>query len=51
MHFRTLTLTLVVVMLQFMPVARAQSFDGAFRGTLVCEKMLRRRTCLPHRST
>ena len=39
MHFRTLTLTLVVVMLQFVPVARAQSFDGAFRGTLVCEKV------------
>ena len=39
MHFRTLTLTLVVVMLQFVPVARAQSFDGAFRGMLVCEKM------------
>jgi hypothetical protein len=39
MHFRTLTLTAVVVMLQFAPVARAQSFDGTFRGTLVCEKM------------
>jgi len=39
MHFRTLTLTAVVVMLQFAPVARAQSFDGTFRCTLVCEKM------------
>jgi hypothetical protein len=37
MHFRTLTL--VAVMLQFIPVARAQPFDGTFRGTLVCEKM------------
>jgi hypothetical protein len=39
MHFRTLMLTAVVVMLQFVPVAQAQSFDGTFRGTLVCEKM------------
>jgi hypothetical protein len=40
MHFRTLTLTaVVVVMLQSISVARAQSFDGTFRGSLVCEKM------------
>jgi hypothetical protein len=39
MHFRTLTLTTAIVMLQFVPAARAQSFDGTFRGTLVCEKM------------
>ena len=39
MQFRTLTPTLVVEMLQFVPVAPAQSFDGTFRGTLVCEKM------------
>ena len=40
MHFRTLTLTAVVVaMLQSISVARAQSFDGTFRGSLVCEKM------------
>jgi hypothetical protein len=39
MHFRTLMLTLAAVMLQFVPVARAQSFDGTFRGTLVCEKL------------
>lgn len=39
MHFRTLTLTaVVVVMLQSISVARAQSFDGTFRGSLVCEK-------------
>jgi len=38
MHFRTLTLMAVVVML-LVPAAHAQSFDGAFRGTLVCEKM------------
>jgi hypothetical protein len=40
MHFRTLTLTaVVVVMLQSISLARAQSFDGTFRGSLVCEKM------------
>jgi hypothetical protein len=39
MDFRTSTLTAVVVTLQLIPVARAQSFDGTFRGTLVCEKM------------
>jgi hypothetical protein len=39
MHFRTLTLrAVVVVMLQSISVARAQSFDGTFRGSLVCEK-------------
>jgi hypothetical protein len=32
MHFRTLTL--VAVMLQFIPVARAQSFDGTLHVSL-----------------
>jgi hypothetical protein len=39
MRFRTLTLTVVVVMLPFAPMARAQSVEGIFRGTFVCEKM------------
>jgi len=38
MRFLTLTLTAVFVM-QLVPAAHAQSFDGTFRGTLVCEKM------------
>ena len=39
MHFRTPALTVVVVMLQLTAMARAQSIEGIFRGTLVCEKM------------
>ena len=38
MRFPTLSLTAMVVM-QLVPAAHAQSFDGTFRGTLVCEKM------------
>lgn len=39
MHFRALTLTVVVVMLQLTAITCAQSIEGTFRGTLVCEKM------------
>ena len=39
MRLRTFTLTAVLAILQFVPAARARSFDGTFRGTLVCEKM------------
>ena len=38
MRFPTLLLTAVVAM-QLVSVAHARSFDGTFRGTLVCEKM------------
>ena len=38
MQIRTFPLMVIVVMLQLTAIARAQSFDGTFRGTLVCEK-------------
>jgi len=39
MHYRTVMLTAIVAMLQLIPGARAQFFDGTFRGTLICEKV------------
>jgi hypothetical protein len=38
MQIRTFPLMVIVVMLQLTAIARAQSFDGTFRGSLVCEK-------------
>jgi hypothetical protein len=39
MHFRSLTLVVVVGLLQVGTTAHAQSAEGVFRGTIVCEKM------------
>jgi hypothetical protein len=39
MQIRTFPLMVIVVMLPLTTIARAQSFDGTFRGSLVCEKM------------
>jgi hypothetical protein len=38
MQIRTFPLMVIVVMSQLTAIARAQSFDGTFRGSLVCEK-------------
>ena len=39
MQIRSFPLMVIVVMSQLTTIARAQSFDGTFRGSLVCEKM------------
>jgi hypothetical protein len=39
MQIRSFPLMVIVVMSQLTAIARAQSFDGTFRGTLICEKV------------